>query len=208
MSVWPCVSFVKISSPVFSEPSVRFGKRRSGTMKARGRANEMLPSRKGEETKERERERVFTQWPGGIGHGRFPLRFPSGIASVLSTNDDRMQRTERRLSVPGREDRKNSKLKRRVGSRRPSCSRLFRVAAFGSNRQGVWAIRFIFGSSFRPTASQSAIALSGGQYIYCEQRRRNSSNARQLVHLHPPLRDRQPLSSNVVFSVGIFGNSI
>lgn len=60
MSVWPCVSFVKISSPVFSEPSVRFGKRRSGTMKARGRANEMLPSRKGEETKERERERDFS----------------------------------------------------------------------------------------------------------------------------------------------------
>lgn len=98
-------------------------------------------------------------------------------ASVLSTNDERTNERERRLS-PSLEAGKIASLKRRVGSR-PSCSPLFRVAAFGSGRQRRLSDSVYFRVKFSPDrfAISRRIVLRTIHLLRAVRACRNSPNA-------------------------------
>lgn len=87
----------------------------------------------------------------------FPLRFPyRRRGSYFARNDGGYEQTRDEIAKSKR-DRESKR-----GGLGGGSPRLFRVAAFGSGERPVSPIRFIFGSTFRPTGSQSAPPLSPG----------------------------------------------
>lgn len=87
----------------------------------------------------------------------FPLRFPyRRRGSYFARNDGGYEQTRDEMAKSKR-DRESKR-----GGLGGGSPRLFRVAAFGSGERPVSPIRFIFGSTFRPTGSQSAPPLSPG----------------------------------------------
>lgn len=87
----------------------------------------------------------------------FPLRFSyRRRGSYFARNDGGYEQTRDEMAKSKR-DRESKR-----GGLGGGSPRLFRVAAFGSGERPVSPIRFIFGSTFRPTGSQSAPPLSPG----------------------------------------------
>ena len=145
-------------------------------------------------------------------------RFPWGIAPrryfrrTMTAYERTNERTNEREGLsPSLEAGKIASLKRRVGSR-PSCSPLFRVAAFGSGRQRRLSDSVYFRVKFSPDrfAISRRIVLRTIHLLRAARACRNSANApftfdRSLTLLLPPPAcrssdlSRSPFSSNVSY---------